>query len=583
VTICTFFANVKQESFLKSKLKSKKPNQEKSMKVLILDKNTYGHQAAEEYLLSIGVDPQFAEFVFCGTHEEIVRRIKEQPSIAFIPVRNSTIGPITEHQLMVDQLLAQNPHIVQVGSFDLRIEHCLLVNDSVSGFASIGKIYTKTQAAQQCFNWLYNHWIMAEIIHTDSTQHAAEIVAKSDSSIVACIGSQSLASKTGLNILARNIQDNSDNTTEFAVLENRMSLGNITVGIIGHMGQSGSMLFDFCRKQGLFVAGSDSSTYNPMLVSNSDVVIFASPLDSTPQIIQELSDCFKPGQLVIEITSTKSKTVEALEKIKERVDISYVSMHIMSRPRDTIRGEKCVVCQRRLSAKWKQWFENFLKLSQMKICEMQGHQMHDRHMDIIQTNPHIGTLENALVARDSGIDISSITELASPFYQVSLAQIGRMIGKKPDVYVDIILNNPNTLESLKKRKAVLSKIEDLAKSHDREGLIKLFEDVSEYLGEDTIRDAEDLFTRIFEVLKNLHGEKSVIIECDISDNHSGLLLTLLEVFQRRSINLQSLTSVVLDERLQFAVRFEQSIESRLIRRALDEIVELKEANFRLIR
>jgi chorismate mutase/prephenate dehydratase len=77
-------------------------------------------------------------------------------------------------------------------------------------------VCSKPQALSQCRNWLSAHLPGAKLEPTASSAEAATLaVAEPDT---AAIASEQAATNHGLEVLARNIEDNPDNVTRFAII-----------------------------------------------------------------------------------------------------------------------------------------------------------------------------------------------------------------------------------------------------------------------------------------------------------------------------------------------------------------------------
>jgi len=124
-----------------------------------------------------------------------------------VPVENSLEGAVTA---VMDLLLRLD--VVIVGEVNLPIRHCLVGR----GGGEIRVILSHPQALAQCRKYLHEHYPDAEIRTTGSTSHAARLAQEFPE--MAAIAGQDAAERYGLSILAREIQDASDNITRFIVV-----------------------------------------------------------------------------------------------------------------------------------------------------------------------------------------------------------------------------------------------------------------------------------------------------------------------------------------------------------------------------
>ena len=145
------------------------------------------------------------------TIEEVFKDVAEGKSdYGIVPIENSTEGPINQ---TLDCLADFNLNIC--GEVEMLIHHSLMgLNQALpkDGF----EIHAHEQTLAQCKNWLDSHCPDVKRVPVSSNAQAAKN-AKDNSGILAIAGS--LASeKYGLEILRRNIEDYSDNTTRFIVI-----------------------------------------------------------------------------------------------------------------------------------------------------------------------------------------------------------------------------------------------------------------------------------------------------------------------------------------------------------------------------
>lgn len=148
-----------------------------------------------------------------ATIGDVFREVESgNASYGVVPVENSTEG-VVNHTL--DQFMTSPLHIC--GEVELRIHHYLLGNMTDIKQAKI--IYSHRQSLAQCREWLETSLPGIELRDVSSNAEAARLAAK-DSSALA-IASDAAAEIYGLNVLARNIEDEPDNTTRFLVIGKR--------------------------------------------------------------------------------------------------------------------------------------------------------------------------------------------------------------------------------------------------------------------------------------------------------------------------------------------------------------------------
>lgn len=167
--------------------------------------STYSEKAA--LLWSKSRPGLAASLVYFQDFEEVLEAVQSgQVDEGIVPVENSLEGAVTA---VMDLLLRQN--VVIVGEVNLPIRHCLVGR----GEGEIRVILSHPQALAQCRQYLREHYPHAEIRTTGSTSHAARL--SQEFAEMAAIAGQDTADRYGLQILAREIQDASDNVTRFIV------------------------------------------------------------------------------------------------------------------------------------------------------------------------------------------------------------------------------------------------------------------------------------------------------------------------------------------------------------------------------
>jgi chorismate mutase/prephenate dehydratase len=129
-----------------------------------------------------------------------------------VPVENSSEGVIT-HTL---DMFQRSPLGI-CGEVELRIHHHLLaMNADCSKFT---RVLAHQQALAQCRGWLDTNLPHAERVAVSSNAEAARLVRERAND--AAIAGETAAELYGLATIARNIEDQPDNTTRFLVIGNQ--------------------------------------------------------------------------------------------------------------------------------------------------------------------------------------------------------------------------------------------------------------------------------------------------------------------------------------------------------------------------
>ena len=146
----------------------------------------------------------------CASIDEVFRQV-ETGTVGYgvVPVENSAEGAIGR---TLDLLLSTPAKVC--GEVMLPVRQCLM--SKAKKKSDIRKVYSHSQSLAQCQQWLARHLPHAERIAVVSNAEAARFAARERGA--AAIGSRTAALLYRLNLLARNIEDEPNNTTRFLVL-----------------------------------------------------------------------------------------------------------------------------------------------------------------------------------------------------------------------------------------------------------------------------------------------------------------------------------------------------------------------------
>lgn len=134
-----------------------------------------------------------------------------------LPLENSTAGTV---QTVYDLMMEHDFHIVRTCRF--RVEHDLLALPGAS-VGSIKEIFSHEQAISQCTKFLET-LPGVKVTAVANTAVAARMVAESGRTDVAALSSHTCAELYGLVVLARQVNDASNNTTRFACISKDLQI-----------------------------------------------------------------------------------------------------------------------------------------------------------------------------------------------------------------------------------------------------------------------------------------------------------------------------------------------------------------------
>jgi chorismate mutase/prephenate dehydratase len=142
--------------------------------------------------------------------DEVFRAVERgEAHYGVVPVENSSEGAVGRS---LDLLLGTS--LKACGEVMLRVHQNLLRQSAA--LDGIVRIYSHAQSLAQCQGWLDQHLRGVERISVGSNAEAARLAG--EEARAAAIASDVAASHYGLHIVARNIEDDANNTTRFLVL-----------------------------------------------------------------------------------------------------------------------------------------------------------------------------------------------------------------------------------------------------------------------------------------------------------------------------------------------------------------------------
>jgi chorismate mutase/prephenate dehydratase len=164
---------------------------------------TFTHQAA---LAKFGAS---VEYLPTNSIGDVFYEVQtKRADYGVVPIENSTDGAVNR---TLDMFIDSDLRICSEIRFE--ISHCLLAKCRKN---QIKSVYSKAEVFGQCKLWLRANLPRAEYIETSSTSRAAELAGEKPGS--AAIASEVAAALYGLRVVARSIQDTTQNLTRFLVI-----------------------------------------------------------------------------------------------------------------------------------------------------------------------------------------------------------------------------------------------------------------------------------------------------------------------------------------------------------------------------
>ncbi len=199
----------------------------------------------------IGAYSEEAAFNFFGPSIQVkpcesldnVFKVVEQGEVQFgvVPIENSLEGSISRaYDLLLDSSL------MVCGEIELRVAHCLIASPEAR-LDLIKKVYSHPQALGQCRAFLKH--LGCELIPTYDTAGSVKMIKEKGITDGAAIASPRAAEIYGMNILAREIEDNPNNFTRFFILAKQDSppTGDDKTSIVFSVRHKPGALYEFLK------------------------------------------------------------------------------------------------------------------------------------------------------------------------------------------------------------------------------------------------------------------------------------------------------------------------------------------------
>ncbi len=258
------------------------------------------------------------------------------------------------------------------------------------------------------------------------------------------------------------------------------SVGNVVViGGEGALGRVFVSLFERSRYKVSVVEKDDwQSGRAADVLSQAALVVVAVPINVTEKTIAKLTMLPKSCVLA-DITSIKVKPLEAMLKVH---DGPVVGLHPMFGPdAPGMIKQVVVVCEGRESSKY-DWLIEQMRIWGATIHESSAHE-HDQAMAYIQVMRHFNTFVYGQHLKGEDPNLESLTMFSSPIYRLELAMVGRLFAQSPQLYADIIFNNPDNFALLRRFYERFGLALSLLENGNKNEFIAQFASVGDWFGD----------------------------------------------------------------------------------------------------
>ena len=250
--------------------------------------------------------------------------------------------------------------------------------------------------------------------------------------------------------------------------------------VIGGEGALGSVFVSLFEKSNYLVATLEKDDWQnaQSIFDGADLVIVAVPINTTVDVIKSIQ--YLPKDCILaDITSIKVSPLNAMLAVH---DGPVVGLHPMFGPDSPgMIKQVVVVCDGRKAEKY-QWL-----IDQMTtwgaVIHNTSSQEHDQAMAFIQVMRHFSTFIYGQHLKEENPDLVDLLMFSSPIYRLELAMVGRLFAQAPSLYADIIFNDLENVDLLKRFNKRFADGIEIVASNDKQAFIEQFKSVEKWFGD----------------------------------------------------------------------------------------------------
>ena len=252
--------------------------------------------------------------------------------------------------------------------------------------------------------------------------------------------------------------------------------------VVGGAGALGKVFVSLFEKSGYNVSVVEKDDWQKEAVKAAfacaDLVVVAVPITLTEGVIAQLN--MLPAHCVLaDITSVK---VNPLNAMLAHHRGPVVGLHPMFGPdAPGMIKQVVVVCHGREQHAY-QWLIEQMRTWGATIHESTA-QEHDSAMAFIQVMRHFNTFVYGAHLHGENPDLDTLTVFSSPIYRLELAMVGRLFAQSPQLYADIIFNNPANFALLRRFHERFGSALALLENNDKAGFMDEFRRIGDWFGD----------------------------------------------------------------------------------------------------
>lgn len=181
------------------------------------------------------------------------------------------------------------------------------------------------------------------------------------------------------------------------------------------------------------------------LIQRADIVLLATPLNSTPALISLYGKHLPAGALLVDIASVKTPTTMSMIELK-RDDIELLSIHPLFAPEVDFAGENVAAVEIRGGRRTHEFLKVFADWG-CRITKLSASE-HDHKMAFVQSLCHALIITLGQTGKVEDFTHSTNADLTTPFSRTFLQMVRKLGRADSELYAAIQILNPYTLTIL---------------------------------------------------------------------------------------------------------------------------------------
>ena len=242
-------------------------------------------------------------------------------------------------------------------------------------------------------------------------------------------------------------------------------------------------------------AGVELAKNNVEAVKTAELTMVSTPIQVTPEVVNEISTHAMKGAILAEISSLKSHVVKTLARLAE--DVKPLSIHPLFGPgAKRLKGRKIAVIPILDAEAETELAREFFPGAEMVVVDAEEH---DRAMALTLSLPYFMNIVFASVVSDD--DLVALKRLEGPTFRLQLTLTESIMTEDPTLQASIQVNNKYALQYLNKFLSKAKTIEKSIANKDAETFASFCKNVRSLLSKD--KDFAIAYEKVYRILEIL--------------------------------------------------------------------------------